>query len=98
MKKLGYLDSCFDWIKLYHFTMSNWNKNLIAYTFLKPDDKTMECNIVIVTDAYSKRIDNLEIKLVIQWNFLITFNAIIQQLEEADSKGELSTFILFIPK
>lgn len=33
-KKLGYPDSCSNWIKSYHSTMSDWDKDFIAKAFL----------------------------------------------------------------
>lgn len=78
--------------------MSNWDKDLIANAFLQPDDENMECTILVATDAYGMGIDNPDIKLVIQWDFPITFDAMIQRLGRAGRKGGLSTFILFTPK
>lgn len=66
MKKLGYPDYCSNWIKFYHSSMSDRDKDLIANAFLKSDSKNMEYTILVATDAYSIRIDNPEIKLVIQ--------------------------------
>lgn len=58
----------------------------------------MECTILVATDAYSMGIDNPDIKLVIQWDFSTTFDAMIQRLKRAGRKGGLSIFILFTPK
>lgn len=66
IKQLSYLDSCSNWIKSYHSTISAWDKDLIANTFLQPSNKNMEYMIFVVTDAYDMGIDNPDIKLVIQ--------------------------------
>lgn len=58
----------------------------------------MKCTILVATDAYGMGIDNPDIKLVIQWDFPITFDAMIQRLGRAGRKGGLSTFIPFTPK
>lgn len=78
--------------------MSAWDKDLIANLFLQPGDKNMKCTILVATDAYGIGINNLNIKLVMQWDFSITFDAMIQQLRRVGRKGGLSTFILFTPK
>lgn len=78
IKKLGYLDYCSTWIKPYHSTMSNWDKNLIAKAFLVLGDDNLTYIILVTTDIYGMRINNPDIKLVIQWDFPITFDAMIQ--------------------
>lgn len=78
MKKLGYPDSCTTWIRPYHSTLSEWDKDLIENAFLMLADKNMDCVILVATDAYGMSINNLDIKLVIQWDFPITFNVMIQ--------------------
>lgn len=57
--------------------MSDWDKDLIANAFLQPGNKNIECTILVAIDAYGMGIDNPDIKLIIQYNFPITFNAII---------------------
>lgn len=52
MKKLGYPDYCTTWIRPYHSTMSDWDKDLIANAFLMPGDKNIDYVILVVTDAY----------------------------------------------
>lgn len=60
--------------------MSDWDKNLIVNIFYVLSDERIDCVILVATDAYSMGINNLDIKLVIQWDFSITFNIMIQQL------------------
>ena len=98
IKKLGYLDCCSTWIKPYHSTMSDCDKDLIAKAFLVSSDDNLNCIILVATDAYGMGINNPDIKLVIQWDFFITFDAMIQQLGRVGRKGRQSTFILFILK
>lgn len=57
--------------------MSDLDKNLIANAFLQPSNKNIECTILVAIDAYGMGIDNPDIKLVIQWDFLTTFDAMI---------------------
>lgn len=77
MQKLGYPDSYSNWIRSYHSTISDLDKNLIVNAFLQPGDKNMEYTILVATDAYGMEIDNPDIKLVIQWDFLTTFDTMI---------------------
>lgn len=78
--------------------MSDWDKDLIAKAFLTPGNDNLECTILVATDAYGMGIDNLDIKLVIQWDMPITFDAMDQRLGRAGRKGGQSIFILFTPK
>lgn len=75
-----------------------WNKNLTAEAFDKSAKDNNECVILVATNAYGMDIDNLDIKLVIQWDPLLLFDSMIQQMERAGKKGEASTFILLTPK
>lgn len=65
------------WIKPYYFTMSDWDKSLIAEAFCIPEDKNLECTILVATDAYRIDINNPDVKLVIQWNLPILFDSMI---------------------
>ena len=78
--------------------MSDWDKDLIANAFLVPGDENMDCVILVAIDAYGMGINNPDIKFVIQWDFLITFDAMIQRLERPGRKGGQAIFILFTPK
>lgn len=78
--------------------MSQWDKSLIVEAFDKPVEKNNECIILVATDAYGIGIDNLDIKLVNQWDISLLFDSIIQQIERARRKSEISAFILFTPK
>lgn len=57
--------------------MSDWNKDLIAKAFFGSGDDNLTYIIFVATDAYGMGINNLDIKLVIQWDFPITFDAMI---------------------
>lgn len=78
IKKLGYPDSCSNWIKPYHSIISDWDKDLITNTFLKLGNENMEYTILVATDAYGIGIDNPDIKFVIQQDFSINFDTIIK--------------------
>lgn len=98
IKQLDYPNSCSNWIRPHHSTISNWDKDLITNAFLQSSDKNMEGSILVATNAYGTGIDNPDIKLIIQWDFPITFDAMIQWLGRAGRKSGLSIFILFTPK
>lgn len=97
MKQLDYPDSYMSWIWPYYFTMSDQDKNFTVAAFCIPRDENLECIIFVAIDAYSMGIDNLDVKLVIQWDLLLSFDFMIQQISCAGQKGGLSHFILFIP-
>lgn len=97
MKHLGYPNSCMSWIWLYSSVMLDWNKNLTAAAFCILEDKNLECEIFIVTDAYGISIDNPNVKLLILWDLLLSFDFMIQRISYARQIGRLSHFILFIP-
>ena len=65
MRKLGYLEECIQWIRSYHLTMSEWDKNLTAEAFDKPEESNNEYVILVAKDAYGMGIDNPDVKLVI---------------------------------
>ena len=58
----------------------------------------MEYTILITTDSYGMGINNPDIKLVIQWDIPVTFDAMIQRMGCAKRKGGQATFILITPK
>lgn len=58
--------------------MSDWDKDLIAKVFLILGDDNHHCIILVAIDAYSIGIDNLDIKLVIWWDFPLIFDTMIQ--------------------
>lgn len=98
MKKLGYPPSSHTWIRPYYSAMSEWGKDLTATVFRTPSDQNQECVILVATDAYGMGIDNLDIKLVAQWDLPISFDTMIQRMGRASRKGGQSTFICFSPK
>ena len=68
------------WIWLYYFTISDWDKNLTEVAFYIQGDENLKCVILVAIDAYSMGIDNLNVKLVIQWDLLLSFDFMIQQM------------------
>lgn len=43
-------------------------------------------------------IDNPDVKLVVQWDFFLSFDSIIQQVDHTGRKGGQVFFLLFTPK
>lgn len=98
MKQLGYPEGSDRWIRPYHSAMSEWDKSLIAAAFKINGEENNECVILVATDAYGMGIDNPDIRLIIQWDFPIGFDAMIQRIGRAGRKGQQSTFVLLTPK
>lgn len=65
MQLLGYPENFSLWIKPYYSTMPELDKELIAKAFMIPDDKNLECTILVSTDAYGISIDNQDNILII---------------------------------
>lgn len=78
--------------------MSEYDKNLTAEAFRIPGDENTECSILVATDAYGMGIDNPDVRLVVQWDFPISFDSMIQRMGRAGRKGGQATFVLFTPK
>lgn len=78
--------------------MSEWDKSLIVATFKINGEENNEYVILVATDAYGMSIDNHDIRLVIQWDLPIEFDAMIQHMGRAEKKGQQSTFVLLTPK
>lgn len=98
MKLLGYLEQLFKQIWPYYSTLSNWDKGFTTAAFAVAGNENEEYVILVATDAYSMGIDNPNVKLVIQWDILMSFDSIIQQIRRAARKSGQSTFIFFTPK
>lgn len=77
--------------------MSDWDQNLTVAAFCIPEDENLECIILVITDVYNMDIDNLDVKLVIQWDLILFFDSMIQKMSHARQKDGLLYFILFIP-
>lgn len=88
MIKLGYPKESMQWMRLYHSTMSEWDKKLNADVFAVLAEDNIECIILVVTDAYGMGINNLDVWLVIQWDILICFDSMIQRMGRAGRKDE----------
>ena len=98
MKKLGYPDNSFKWIRPYHSVISECDKNLTAEAFRVPGEENTECVILVATDAYGMGIDNPDIKLVVQWDFPILFDLMIQRMGRTERKEGKATFVLLTSK
>ena len=99
MKKLGYPSMLHNWVRPYYSTIFEYDKGLTTDTFCVPGtSKDLECIIFIAIDAYGMGIDNLDIKLVIQWDVPISFDTMIQRMGRAGSKGDNAIFVLLIAK
>ena len=98
MKKLEYPEGSSKWIRPYHSLMSECDKKLTAEAFRIPGDKNNECIILVAIDAYGMGIDNPDVKLVVQWDFPLLFDSMIQRMGRAGRKGGKATFLLFTPK
>lgn len=98
MALLGYLVGSDRWIRPYHLTISDWNKELIAKAFKINEFENTKYTILIATDAYGIGIDNLDIQLVIQWDLPISFDSMIQCIGRVRRKAQQAWFILLTPK
>ncbi len=98
MKKLGYLKGLSKWIWLYHSLMSECDKNLIAEAFYIPSNENNKCTILVATDTYRIGIDNSNVKLVMQQDFFLSFDSMIQEISHIERKKDLAFFLLFTPK
>lgn len=78
--------------------MSEWEKDLIAKAFCVPEDQNLECVILVATNVYRIGIDNPDIKLVIQWDIPLSFDAMIERMGHAGRKGGKAVFIFLTPK
>lgn len=98
MALLGYPVGSDRWIRPYHLAMSDWNKELIAKAFKINEFEKTKYTILVVTNAYGMGIDNPDIRLVIQWDLLISFDSMIQRIGRVGRKGQQAWFILLTPK
>lgn len=85
------------WIRLYHSTILDYTKALTLAAFAIPGDDNNQCTILVATDAYGIKIDNLDVRLVIQWDVPLSFDTLIQRIGRVGKIGVLSTFVLFLP-
>lgn len=74
MKHLGYPEESSKWIRPYYSAISDWDKALTAAAFATIAEDNQECVIIVATDAYGMGIDNLDVKLVIQWDIPMSFD------------------------
>lgn len=95
---LGYLSKSTQWVRYYYATMPKWDKIHIAKAFQVSSDKNSKCTIIVVTNAYGIGIDNLDMRLVVQWDLILSFDSIIPRMSRAARKKGQATFVLLIPK
>lgn len=60
-------------------------------------NENTKCIIIVVINVYSIGINNLDIKLVIQYNISLLFDLIIQKIRRISKKDKNFIFIFFIP-
>lgn len=51
---------------------------------------------LVATNAYEVDINNPKVRLVVQYNILMSFNLMIQQIDQAGRKDKILSFILLI--
>ena len=98
MKQLNYPAGSATWVRPYHATMPEFDKDLTAKAFQVPGEENIECIILVAPDAYGMGINNPDIRLVVQWDLPINFDSMIQRMGRAGRRGGQATFILFTPK
>ena len=54
--------------------------------------------IIVATNEYGMEIDNMDVKLVIQYNIPISLDLMIQYMSRVGRKDGHLTFVLFISK
>lgn len=84
--------------KTLSFVMSELDKLLIVDAFKIKGEENNESVILVATDAYSMSIDNPDIRLIIQQDLSIRFDAMIQCMGRAEKKSQQSTFLSLTPK
>ena len=63
--------------------MSEYDKNLTAEAFRIPGNENNKCTFFVATDTYGMGIENPDVKLVVQWNFPLSFDLMIQRIGHA---------------
>ena len=86
-----------NWVCLYDVIMSKYNKSLTAKAFWILRNKNQEYVILIATNIYGIGIDYPDIKFVIQWDILVSFDAMIQQMDYVERKSQKTVFIFLSP-
>lgn len=86
-KKFGYLDCYTISIKSYYSIISDQDKKLIGQTFLVFSNNNLTYIIFIAINVYGIKIINPNMKTVIQQDFSIIFDTIIQQLGTSRRKN-----------
>lgn len=77
--------------------MSEYDKNVAAEVFHIPGSKNNEYTIFIATDTYEMDIDNPDVKLVIQWEFTLSHDLMIQQIGCAKKRKAKKSFCFLLP-
>ena len=85
-------------VQPYFSLMAKNDKKRIASEFLKPNIECSYVRIVLATDAYGLRIDNPDIRWVVQWLLPPTMSALYQRLGRGMRCGRGSAnYILLYP-
>lgn len=66
--------------------------------FCIPGNENNKCTIFVANDAYKTGIDNPDVKLVVQWDFSLSFDSMIQQMSRVRRKEGQAFFLLFTTK
>lgn len=97
MKKKGFPEKSSKWIRPYYSFMSDYTKAIVSKDFGVDQENNTDCTILVATDAYDIAINNPDIKLVIQWDIILSFESMIRRMGRAGRNGAQSTFVLFTP-
>ena len=64
--------------------------------FRIPGNENNKCTIHVVTNSYRMGIDNLDIKLVVQWDFSLLFDSMIQWMRAVQEEKEAKQPFCFL--
>lgn len=84
---------------IYFSIIFDLDKTINAKAFELIGEKNTECSIFIATNVFKIRIDNPDIKLIIQYDLPMSFDSIIHQISHARRQsGQRTVFISFTSK
>lgn len=66
MRKFNYPFRSPIWVRPYHATMPDFDKNLTAKAFQVPNEENTKCIILVATNIYGMEINNPDIRLIVQ--------------------------------
>lgn len=84
---MGYPASFSTWIRPYHLAILVWDKELIAKASKTPGNENTECIILILSNTYGMGMNNPDIRLVVKWDLLLSYDSMIQRIAQAKRKG-----------